>query len=150
MRGKGVRVGKMVHARGCMLAAGIIAGTGRERRRATAGATIADGSVREVIALQRGAARSRYHHAECILANGGLSVFFLPKWNQRRYLCSLKSAPVPTCKYYPRARTVYVYCNGKPVKKWGIGPEGRSQATRNCYHAYHNHRRGGLKFCKGK
>merc|ERR1711966_46969 len=72
------------------------------------------------------------------------------KWNQRRYLCSLRSAPVPTCKYYPRRRTVMVFCNGKPVKKWGIGPEGRSRATGNCNHAYRRLRRGGPKFCQGK
>jgi hypothetical protein len=74
------------------------------------------------------------------------------KWNQRSRLCTLKSAPMPLCKYNARARTVYIYCRGKPVKKWGIGPEGRSRATGNCNYAYRHRsqQKRWIKFCKGK
>jgi len=74
------------------------------------------------------------------------------KWNQRSRVCTLKSAPMPLCKYYARARTVYIYCRGKPVKKWGIGREGRSRATGNCNYAYRHRsqQKRWIKFCKGK
>jgi hypothetical protein len=42
------------------------------------------------------------------------------------------TAPRPSCK--PHAGSVYVFCGGDVLQKWGIGPEGEKRATGNCNH----------------
>jgi len=49
--------------------------------------------------------------------------------------------PVPVCK--ARAGTVWAMCGDKEVAKWGIGPEGKAKAIKNCNYASSTNRKYG-------
>ena len=50
-------------------------------------------------------------------------------------------ADYPKCM--PHQGSVHAMCDGKSVKKWGIGPEGEAQAVKNCHYASHYQKRFG-------
>jgi len=41
-----------------------------------------------------------------------------------------KEVETPKCRYFKG--TVHAMCDGKSIKRWGVGPEGQVQAIKNC------------------